>query len=79
MTKESPSTSDHPAVLLLQHQPDDEPDKLSNRVFQFDRGKDSWTECSRMKYSRYRCGVAVLNEEIYVLGQAKRQTTVLAL
>uniref|UniRef100_A0A4W6F664 Kelch repeat and BTB domain containing 12 n=1 Tax=Lates calcarifer TaxID=8187 RepID=A0A4W6F664_LATCA len=34
--------------------PDDEPDK--------------WTECSRMKYSRYRCGTAVLNGEIYILG-----------
>ncbi|XP_078110110.1 kelch repeat and BTB domain-containing protein 12-like [Sander vitreus] len=51
-----------------QHQPDDEPDKLSNRVFQFDPGKDRWTECARMKYSRYRCGTAVLNGEIYILG-----------
>uniref|UniRef100_A0A3P8SE04 Kelch repeat and BTB domain containing 12 n=1 Tax=Amphiprion percula TaxID=161767 RepID=A0A3P8SE04_AMPPE len=48
--------------------PDDEPDKLSNRVFQFDPGKDRWTECARMKYSRYRCGTAVLNGEIYILG-----------
>ncbi|KAK5863683.1 hypothetical protein PBY51_000695 [Eleginops maclovinus] len=51
-----------------QHQPDDEPDKLSNRVFQFDPGKDRWTERARMKYSRYRCGTAVLNGEIYILG-----------
>ncbi|XP_049436794.1 kelch repeat and BTB domain-containing protein 12-like isoform X2 [Epinephelus fuscoguttatus] len=51
-----------------QHQPDDEPDKLSNRVFQYDPGKDRWTECARMKYSRYRCGTAVLNGEIYILG-----------
>uniref|UniRef100_A0A3Q1FA96 Kelch repeat and BTB domain containing 12 n=1 Tax=Acanthochromis polyacanthus TaxID=80966 RepID=A0A3Q1FA96_9TELE len=48
--------------------PDDEPDRLSNRVFQFDPGKDRWTECARMKYSRYRCGTAVLNGEIYILG-----------
>ncbi|CAN9515548.1 unnamed protein product [Ophioblennius macclurei] len=51
-----------------QEEPDEEPDKLSNRVFLFDPGKDRWTECARMKYSRYRCGTAVLNGEIYVLG-----------
>ncbi|XP_021179210.2 kelch repeat and BTB domain-containing protein 12 isoform X1 [Fundulus heteroclitus] len=51
-----------------QDQPDDEPDKLSNRVFRFDPAKDRWTECARMKYSRYRCGTAVLNGEIYILG-----------
>ncbi|KAM3872435.1 kelch repeat and BTB domain-containing protein 12-like [Diretmus argenteus] len=51
-----------------QDQPDDEPDRLSNRVFQFDPGKDRWTEHARMKYSRYRCGSAVLNGEIYILG-----------
>ncbi|XP_076023240.1 kelch repeat and BTB domain-containing protein 12-like isoform X2 [Genypterus blacodes] len=49
-----------------QYQPDDEPDRLSNRVFQFDPGKDRWTECARMKYSRYRSGSAVLNGEIYI-------------
>uniref|UniRef100_A0A3Q3FV98 Kelch repeat and BTB domain containing 12 n=1 Tax=Labrus bergylta TaxID=56723 RepID=A0A3Q3FV98_9LABR len=48
--------------------PDDEPDKLSNHLFQFDPGRDRWTECARMKYSRYRCGTAVLNGEIYILG-----------
>ncbi|XP_037540027.1 kelch repeat and BTB domain-containing protein 12-like [Nematolebias whitei] len=51
-----------------QDQPHDEPDKLSNRMFQFDPGKDRWTECARMKYSRYRCATAVLNGEIYILG-----------
>ncbi|KAM4609963.1 kelch repeat and BTB domain-containing protein 12-like [Polymixia lowei] len=51
-----------------QDQPDDEPDRLSNRVFQFDPGKDRWTERARTKYSRYRCGSAVLNGEIYMLG-----------
>ena len=56
-------------LLLPQDQPDDDPDKLSNRLFQFDPSKDRWAECSRMKYSRYRCGTAVLNGEIYVLGQ----------
>ncbi|XP_057685997.1 kelch repeat and BTB domain-containing protein 12-like [Corythoichthys intestinalis] len=51
-----------------QNHPDEEPDQLNNRVFQFDPGKDRWKECARMKYSRYRCGSAVLNGEIYVLG-----------
>ncbi|KAM6925344.1 kelch repeat and BTB domain-containing protein 12-like isoform 2-T2 [Xenentodon cancila] len=49
-------------------QPDDEPDKLSNQVFQFDPSKDRWTECAKMKYSRYRCGTSVLNGEIYIIG-----------
>ncbi|XP_061591991.1 kelch repeat and BTB domain-containing protein 12-like isoform X1 [Cololabis saira] len=51
-----------------QDQPDDEPDKLSNRVFRFDPSKDRWTECEKMKYSRYRCGTSVLNGEIYITG-----------
>ncbi|KAM3617955.1 uncharacterized protein V6R79_013192 [Siganus canaliculatus] len=51
-----------------QHEPDDEPDKLNNCVFKFDPGRDRWRECARMKYSRYRCGTAVLNGEIYILG-----------
>ncbi|KAM6977253.1 kelch repeat and BTB domain-containing protein 12-like isoform 2-T2 [Aplochiton taeniatus] len=65
------SLQDHLYVLggwTPQNHPDDEPDRLSNRVFLFDPGKDRWTECSSMTYSRYRCGVAVLNGEIYVLG-----------
>ncbi|XP_034027390.1 kelch repeat and BTB domain-containing protein 12-like [Thalassophryne amazonica] len=65
------SLKDHLYVLggwTPQDQPDDEPDRLSNRVFQFDPGKDRWTECAKMKYSRYRCGSAVLNGEIYVMG-----------
>lgn len=52
-----------------QEQPDDDPDKLSNRVFQFDPEKDRWRECAKMKYSRYRCGSAELNGEIYISGQ----------
>ncbi|KAK7884217.1 hypothetical protein WMY93_027340 [Mugilogobius chulae] len=51
-----------------QEEPDEEPDKLSNSVIQFDPGKDRWRECAKMKYSRYRCGFAVLNGEIYILG-----------
>ncbi|XP_003210154.2 kelch repeat and BTB domain-containing protein 12 isoform X1 [Meleagris gallopavo] len=48
--------------------PDDEPDRLSNRMFQYDPGRDKWTECAPMKYSKYRFSTAVVNSEIYVLG-----------
>ncbi|KAK6480566.1 kelch repeat and BTB domain-containing protein 12-like [Huso huso] len=48
--------------------PDDEPDRLNNRMFQFDPGRDKWTECGPMKYSKYRFSTAVVNSEIYVLG-----------
>ncbi|XP_039626957.1 kelch repeat and BTB domain-containing protein 12 isoform X1 [Polypterus senegalus] len=48
--------------------PDDEPDRLNNRMFQFDPGKDKWTECSPMKFAKYRFSTAVINREIYVLG-----------
>ncbi|KAG9332471.1 hypothetical protein JZ751_014569 [Albula glossodonta] len=53
---------------LYSDRPDDEPDCLSNRVFQFDPSRNRWAERSRMRFSRYRCGTAVLNGEIYVLG-----------
>ncbi|KGL84578.1 Kelch repeat and BTB domain-containing protein 12, partial [Tinamus guttatus] len=48
--------------------PDDEPDRLSNRMFRYDPGPDKWTECAPMKYSKYRFSTAVVNSEIYVLG-----------
>ncbi|KAG7477867.1 hypothetical protein MATL_G00074130 [Megalops atlanticus] len=48
--------------------PDDEPDRLSSHVFQFDPSTNKWTECGPMRYSRYRCSAVVLNGEIYVLG-----------
>uniref|UniRef100_A0A8V1AKB6 Kelch repeat and BTB domain containing 12 n=1 Tax=Gallus gallus TaxID=9031 RepID=A0A8V1AKB6_CHICK len=48
--------------------PDDEPDRLSNRMFQYDPGRDKWTERAPMKYSKYRFSTAVVNSEIYVLG-----------
>ncbi|XP_066472316.1 kelch repeat and BTB domain-containing protein 12 [Tiliqua scincoides] len=48
--------------------PDDEPDRLNNRTFQYDPGQDKWTERSPMKYSKYRFSTAVVNQEIYVLG-----------
>ncbi|KAM8799750.1 kelch repeat and BTB domain-containing protein 12 [Eudromia elegans] len=48
--------------------PDDEPDRLSNRMFRYDPGQDKWTECAPMKFSKYRFSTAVVNSEIYVLG-----------
>ncbi|KPP74734.1 kelch repeat and BTB domain-containing protein 12-like [Scleropages formosus] len=48
--------------------PDDEPDHLSSRVFQFDPEANKWEERGPMKYSKYRCSAVVLNGEIYVLG-----------
>ncbi|NXO00772.1 KBTBC protein, partial [Rhinopomastus cyanomelas] len=48
--------------------PDDELDRLSNRTFRYDPGRDKWTEVAPMKYSKYRFSSAVVNSEIYVLG-----------
>uniref|UniRef100_A0A8C4P3W0 Kelch repeat and BTB domain containing 12 n=1 Tax=Dromaius novaehollandiae TaxID=8790 RepID=A0A8C4P3W0_DRONO len=48
--------------------PDDELDRLSNRMFRYDPGQDKWTERAPMKYSKYRFSTAVVNSEIYVLG-----------
>lgn len=70
-----PCLTSNKLLIAFPHQqlPDDEPDKLSNRVFRFDPVWDRWTECAGMRYSRYRCGVAVLKEEIYILGETKTQ------
>ncbi|KAE8612248.1 hypothetical protein XENTR_v10012778 [Xenopus tropicalis] len=48
--------------------PDDEPDRLSNRLLQYDPALDKWTIMASMKYSKYRFSAAVVNNEIYVLG-----------
>uniref|UniRef100_A0A8C0VQ46 Kelch repeat and BTB domain containing 12 n=1 Tax=Cyanistes caeruleus TaxID=156563 RepID=A0A8C0VQ46_CYACU len=48
--------------------PDEEPDRLSNRTFQYDPGQDKWVEKAPMKFSKYRFSTAVVNGEIYVLG-----------
>ncbi|XP_030062057.1 kelch repeat and BTB domain-containing protein 12 [Microcaecilia unicolor] len=48
--------------------PDDEPDRLSNRLFQYDPVQDKWTQRAPMVYSKYRFSTAVLNSEIYVFG-----------
>ncbi|XP_075039729.1 kelch repeat and BTB domain-containing protein 12 [Mixophyes fleayi] len=48
--------------------PDDEPERLSNRILQYDPINDKWAQLAPMKYSKYRFSVAVVNSEIYVLG-----------
>uniref|UniRef100_UPI0037E7CF7E kelch repeat and BTB domain-containing protein 12 n=1 Tax=Semicossyphus pulcher TaxID=241346 RepID=UPI0037E7CF7E len=47
---------------------DDEPDRLSNRLLEYDPNTNKWTELCPMKYSKYRCSAVVLNGEIYVMG-----------
>lgn len=48
--------------------PDEEPDRLSNKLLQYDPRQDQWTERAPMKYSKYRFSTAVVNSEIYILG-----------
>ncbi|XP_008283585.1 kelch repeat and BTB domain-containing protein 12 [Stegastes partitus] len=47
---------------------DDEPDRLSNRLLEYDPNTNKWTELGPMKYSKYRCSAVALNGEIYVMG-----------
>ncbi|XP_052577202.1 kelch repeat and BTB domain-containing protein 12 [Peromyscus californicus insignis] len=48
--------------------PDEEPDRLSNKLLQYDPSQDQWRERAPMQYSKYRFSAAVVNSEIYVLG-----------
>lgn len=48
---------------------DDEPDRLSNRLLEYDPNTNKWTELCPMKYSKYRCSAVVLNGEIFVMGK----------
>ncbi|KAM4612502.1 kelch repeat and BTB domain-containing protein 12 [Polymixia lowei] len=47
---------------------DDEPDRLSNRLLEYDPDRNKWTELGPMTYSKYRCSAVALNGEIYVIG-----------
>lgn len=47
---------------------DDEPDRMSNRLLEYDPETNKWSELGPMKYSKYRCSAVTLNGEIYVLG-----------
>lgn len=49
---------------------DDEPDRLSNRLLEYDPNTNRWAELAPMKYSKYRCCAVVLNNEIFVMGEA---------
>lgn len=51
------------------HSTDDEPDRLSNRLLEYDPIENKWTELCPMMYSKYRCSAVVLNNEIYVMGE----------
>lgn len=55
--------------------PDEEPDRLSNKLLRYDPSQDQWTERAPMKYSKYRFSTAVVNSEIYVLGEEKLNTS----
>lgn len=48
---------------------DDEPDRLSNRLLEYNPIENKWTELCPMMYSKYRCSAVVLNNEIYVMGK----------
>ncbi|XP_040850850.1 kelch repeat and BTB domain-containing protein 12 [Ochotona curzoniae] len=48
--------------------PDEEPDRLSNKLLQYDPSQDRWRERAPMRYSKYRFSTAVVDGEIYVLG-----------
>nr|XP_015096843.1 kelch repeat and BTB domain-containing protein 12 isoform X2 [Vicugna pacos] len=56
----------HAAVTM--DLPDEEPDRLSNKVLKYDPSQDQWAERAPMKYAKYRFSTAVVNGEIYVLG-----------
>ncbi|XP_030634561.1 kelch repeat and BTB domain-containing protein 12 [Chanos chanos] len=47
---------------------DEEPDRMSNRLLEYDPETNKWAELGPMKYSKYRCSAVALNGEIYVLG-----------
>ncbi|XP_075851703.1 LOW QUALITY PROTEIN: kelch repeat and BTB domain-containing protein 12 [Microcebus murinus] len=48
--------------------PDEEPERLSNKLFRYDPGGDRWQELAPTRFSKYRFGSAVANGDIYVLG-----------
>lgn len=52
--------------------PDEEPDRLSNKLLQYDPSQDQWRERAPMRYSKYRFSAAVVNSEIYVLGKKQQ-------
>ncbi|KAG9277150.1 kelch repeat and BTB domain-containing protein 12 [Astyanax mexicanus] len=47
---------------------DEEPDRMSNRLLEYEPETNKWNELCPMKYSKYRCSAVALNGEIYVIG-----------
>ncbi|XP_010879315.1 kelch repeat and BTB domain-containing protein 12 isoform X1 [Esox lucius] len=47
---------------------DDEPDRLSNRLLEYNPETNKWTELAPMEFSKYRFSAVALNGEIYVMG-----------
>ncbi|XP_053300736.1 kelch repeat and BTB domain-containing protein 12 [Pleuronectes platessa] len=47
---------------------DDEPDRLSNCLLEYDPNTNKWTELAPMRYSKYRCSAVELNGDIFVMG-----------
>lgn len=47
---------------------DEEPDRMSNRLLEYDPDTNQWSELAAMKFSKYRCSAVALNGELYVLG-----------
>lgn len=65
-----------PSPLTIQsYCMDDEPDRLSNRLLEYDPNTNKWTELGPMKHSKYRCCAVVLNGEIFVMGKILSQLT----
>lgn len=59
----------HLLLPLQSYRMDDEPDRLSNHLFEYDPNTNKWTQLGPMKYSKYRFSAVVLNGEIYVMGK----------
>ncbi|XP_012887792.1 PREDICTED: kelch repeat and BTB domain-containing protein 12 isoform X2 [Dipodomys ordii] len=55
-------------AVLTMDLPEEEPDRLSNKLFRYDPTQDQWQELPPMQYSKYRFSAAVASGEIYVLG-----------
>ncbi|XP_042529191.1 kelch repeat and BTB domain-containing protein 12 isoform X2 [Dipodomys spectabilis] len=55
-------------AVLTMDLPEEEPDRLSNKLLRYDPTQDQWQELPPMQYSKYRFSAAVASGEIYVLG-----------
>ena len=58
-----------PPSTIQSYRTDDEPDRLSNRLLEYDPNTNKWTELAPMRYSKYRCSAVELNGDIFVMGK----------